>query len=82
MLVLRLMPTRARQLTLIQRRGVELQQLVQGFGPSLMKGGSQGALDGFQICASAGASLGEDAAQQLIYFPRNLLMDCSSRFFS
>jgi hypothetical protein len=47
-----------------------------------MEGGSQGALDGFQICASAVAPLGEDAAQQLIYVPRNFLMDCSSRFFS
>jgi hypothetical protein len=46
-----------------------------------MEGGSQGALDGFRICASVVASLGEDAAQQLIYFPRNFLMDCSSRFF-
>jgi hypothetical protein len=59
-----------------------LQQFVQGFGSSLMEGGSQGALDGFQIGASTGAPLGEDAAQQLIYFPRNFLMDCSSRFFS
>jgi hypothetical protein len=46
-----------------------------------MKKGSQGALDGFRICASAVAPLSEDAAQQLIYFPRNLLMDCNSRFF-
>ena len=36
----------------------------------------------FQIGASAVSTLGENASQQLIYFPRNFLMDCSSRFFS
>jgi hypothetical protein len=82
LLVLCLMTTTAGQITLIRCRGVELQQFVQGYGSSLMKGGPQGALDGFQIGSSAVAPLGEDAAQQLIYFPRNFLMDCSSRFFS
>jgi hypothetical protein len=67
---------------LIRCRGTELQQFVQGFGSSLMQRGPQAALDGFQVCSSAVASLGEKAAQELIYFPRNLLMDCSSRFFS
>jgi hypothetical protein len=47
-----------------------------------MEGDPQGALDALQIRASAVLSLGEDAAQQLIYFPRDFLMDCSSRFFS
>jgi hypothetical protein len=63
-------------------RGVELKQFVQGFGSDLMEGGPQGALDGLQIRASAVLSLSEDAAQQLIYLPRDFLMDCSSRFFS
>lgn len=47
-----------------------------------MEGDAQGALDGLQIGASAVSSLGENAAQQLLYFPRNFQMDCSSRFFS
>jgi hypothetical protein len=42
----------------------------------------QGALNGFQICVSADPSLGEDAAQQLVYFPSDFLMDRSSSFFS
>jgi hypothetical protein len=67
---------------LLWYRGVKLQQFVQGFGSGLMEGGPQGALDGLQIRASAVLSLGEDAAQQLIYLPRDFLMDCSSRFFS
>jgi hypothetical protein len=76
------MTTSARQLTLIRRWRLELQQMAEGAGASLMENGSQGALHGFQIGASAVSSLDEDAAQQLGYFPRNLLMDCSSRFFS
>jgi hypothetical protein len=80
--VLRLMTTRAGQLTPIRRRCLELQQFAQSAGPGLMQGRAQQALQGFQIRAAAGATLGENAAQQMIYFPRNFLMDCSSRFFS
>jgi hypothetical protein len=81
-LVLRPMTTGTRQLTLIRCRHFELQQFAEGNGRGLVERNSQGALDGFQIGAAAVSPLGEDAAQQLIYFPRNFLMDCSSRFFS
>jgi hypothetical protein len=72
----------AGQSTLIRSRGLELQQFTHGPGASLMQGGTQSALNGLQVGASAVSSLGENAAQQLIHFPRDLLMDCSSRFFS
>ena len=81
-LIPRLMSASAGQLTLIRRRRLELQQFAESAGPGLMKSSPQGALDGLQIGTSAAATLGENAAQQLIYFPRNFLMDCSSRFFS
>ncbi len=76
------MTTSARQLTPIRYRRLKLQQFAQRGGPGLMESGPQGALDGFQIGAAAVATLGENAIQQLIYFPRNFLMDCNSRFFS
>jgi hypothetical protein len=76
------MTTSTRQLTLVRRRHFELQQFTQGTGSGLMKRDPQSALDGLQIGASSVSSLGENAARQLIYFPRNFLMDCSSRFFS
>jgi hypothetical protein len=79
---LRPVTTSTRQLTLIQRRHFELQQFTQGTGSGLMKADPEGTFDGFQIGASAVSTLGENASQQLIYFPRNFLMDCSSRFFS
>jgi hypothetical protein len=80
-LVLCLLTTRARQLTLVGRWRPELQQFAQSAGSGLMEGGSQGALDGLQIGASAVMALGENASQQLIHLPRNFLMDCSSAFF-
>jgi hypothetical protein len=80
--VLRLMTARTRQIALIPRRRFELQQFTQGVGSGLVEGGPQGALDGLQIGASPVSSLSENAGQQLIHFPRNFLMDCSSRFFS
>ena len=76
------MTTGTRQLTLIRRWRFELQQFTQSAGAGLMEGDAQGALGGLQIGASAVSSLGENAAQQLIYLPRNFQMDCSSRFFS
>jgi hypothetical protein len=76
------MTTRTGQLTPIRRWHCELQQFTQGAGPGLMERNSQRALDGFQIGAAAVSPLGEDAAQQLIHFPRNFLMDCNSSFFS
>jgi len=76
------MTTSAGQLTLIRGWGLELQQFAEGAGSGLMEDGPQGALDGLQIGAPAFSSLGENAVQQLIYLPRNFLMECSSRFFS
>jgi hypothetical protein len=80
-LILRPMTTGTRQLKLIRHRRFELQQFRQGAGSGLMEREPQGALDGLQIGAAAVSSLAENADQQLIYFPRDLLMDCSSRFF-
>jgi hypothetical protein len=76
------MTTSAGQLTLIRGWGLELQQFAQGDGSGLMEDGPQGALDGLQIGAAAASSLGENTLQQLIYLPRNFLMECNSRFFS
>jgi hypothetical protein len=39
---------------------------------------AQRTLDGLRIGAAAVSPLGEKAAQQMIQFPRNFLMDCSS----
>jgi hypothetical protein len=76
------MTTSTRQLTLIPQRRFELQQFRQGAGSGLMEREPQGALDSFQIGAAAVSALAENADQQMIYFPRDLLMDCSRRFFS
>jgi hypothetical protein len=76
------MTTGTRQLTLIRHRRFELQQFSQGAGSGLMEGEPQGDLDGLQIGTAAVSALAEYADQQLVYFPRDLLMDCSSRFFS
>ena len=69
------MPARAGQLTLIRYRSRKLQQCTQGAGSDLMEGDSQRTLDRLQIGAAVVSALGEDAAQQLVYFPRNFLMD-------
>jgi hypothetical protein len=58
------------------------QQFTQGGCCGLMQGGPQGGFHGLQIRSAAFVTLGEDATQQLVYFARDLLMDCSSRFFS
>src|SRR5438552_5919256 len=81
-LVLGVVATSARQLTLIRRWGFELQQLVQGGGARLVESRSQGRLYRFQIGPAVLAALGKDTAEQLVYLPRHLLMDRSSRFFS
>jgi len=74
--------TSAGQLALIRSGGLKLQQFAQGAGSGQMESSSQSALDGLQIGVSTVSSLGEYAVQQLSYFPRNFLMECSSRFFS
>lgn len=76
------MSARAGQLTLIRCRSRKLQQCTQGAGSDLMEGDPQRILDRLQIGAAGISALGEDAAQQVVYFPRNFFMDCSSRFFS
>src|SRR5580704_341456 len=70
------------QPALLQRRGLEIEQLAEAGCPGLMKSHPQCVLYGLQIQLAALAALGKDAAQQLVYFPCDLLMDCSSRFFS
>jgi hypothetical protein len=75
------MSTRTGQQTLIRSRDLELQQFAQGGGASLVESCSQCIFHGFQIGSAVVVPFGEYAAQQLVYFPRNLLMDCSSRFF-
>ena len=43
---------------------------------------THGHLDGFQIQMARLAAATEDHAQQLIYFPRDFLLDDLRRFFS
>lgn len=74
--------TNTRQLALRGRRGFELQQCGQGCGTGLVEGRPQSGLYGFQIGPTTFLALRKDTAEELVYFPRNLLMDCSSRFFS
>jgi hypothetical protein len=47
-----------------------------------MHGRAHQHLDGFQIQAAGFAHPGEDGAQQLLYFPRDFLLDRFGRFFS
>jgi hypothetical protein len=60
---LRLLTTRAGQLTPIRRRCLELQQFAQGGASDLMESRPQHALNGFQISTAAIVPLGENAAQ-------------------
>ena len=48
----------------------------------LVESGSQGRLDRFQIRPAVLPALPKHPTEQLVYFPRYLLMDRSSRFFS
>ena len=60
----------------------KLQHFGQGRCSGLMQPCSEGVLHRFQIDLAAPAAFGKDPAQDLIDFPRDFLMDCSSRFFS
>jgi hypothetical protein len=60
---LRLLTAGAEHLTPIRRWDLELQQLTQCARSGLMQAGTQSALDGLQIGASAISPLGENAAQ-------------------
>ena len=81
-LVLRMVPAGARQLALLQSRDLPLEQLAQAGCAGPMQGCPKSVLHRFQIHLALLAALGKDAAQQLVYFPCDFLMDCSSRFFS
>src|ERR1700690_460503 len=74
--------TRTRQLAPLRGRRFILQQLAQGGCADLVQGGSQDAFYRLQIGATTLPALGKNPAQQLVYFARHFLMDCSSRFFS
>src|ERR1700679_2344074 len=73
---------RAGQQRLIRSRDFELQPLAQGGCIGLVKRCPQCVLSRPQVGLPVVLSLGEGAAQQLFYFPRNLPIDCNSRFFS
>ena len=77
-----ILSARAGQLRLIRSRDCGLQQLAQGGSTGLVERCPPCVLYGLQVGLPVVMSLGEDAAQQLVYLPRNLLMDCNSRFFS
>jgi hypothetical protein len=76
------MATRTRQATLIRCWGFELQQFAQGSSTGLVESSPQGRLYRFQIGPAVLTALRKDTAEELVYFPRYLLMDRSSRFFS
>ena len=80
--ILRVVATGTWQLLLIRSRGFILQQFAQSAGSRLMKGCPQRDLDCLQIRPSVLTALRKDTAQQLVYFPRHLLMNRSNRFFS
>jgi hypothetical protein len=56
--------------------------LAQTSGTGLLQGGAQGHLHRFQVYGTCLAPCSEYHSQQCIYFPRDFLMDRSSRFFS
>ena len=70
------------QLVLVGGRRLVAKQFGQGGGPGLVKRCSQVGFYRFQIGLVAEAPLRKNAAQKLVDFPGNFLMDCSSRFFS
>ena len=74
--------TGARQLALLPNGSLVVEQLTHTGCASLMKSAPKSVFHGFHIHLAAAAALLKDTAQQLVYFSRNFLMDCSSRFFS
>ena len=64
------------------RRGLLSQQLTQTSGTGLLQGGAQSHLHRFQVHCARLVTCGEYHSQQRVYFPRDFLMDRSSRFFS
>lgn len=64
------------------RGGLLAEKLAQTSGTGLLQGSAQGHLHRFQVQFASLASCGEYHPQQCIYFPRDFLIDRSSRFFS
>jgi hypothetical protein len=69
-------------MALLWGRNSVFQQSTQSDCSGLLQGNPQGGFDRLQIRSAVFVTLGEDATQQLVYLARDLLMDCSSRFFS
>ena len=76
------MAARARDRALVGGRLGELQQLSERRRAGLMEDGAEAHLHRLQIHAPRLLPLGEDAAQQRGYFPRDLRLDRCGRFFS
>lgn len=76
------MAARAADRALVGGRLRELQQLSERRRPCLMQDGAEARLHRLQIHAAGLLPLGEDAAQQRGYFPRDLRVDRFRRFFS
>ena len=75
------MATGARQGPEVGGGSRKLQQLAQGRGAGPMHGRAHGGLDRLQIRAAVFTALSKDTTEELVYFSRDLLMDCRSRFF-
>jgi hypothetical protein len=60
----------------------KLQELAERGRTGAMHGRAHGHLDGFQIQMAGLLVAGEDYPQELLYFARDFLLDCVSRFFS
>src|SRR5215472_3449335 len=67
---------------LLLARGGKVQQLAQRCRTRPVEGRANRHLYRLQIHAALFAPLSKDATQELVYFPRHLLMNRSSRFFS
>jgi hypothetical protein len=82
LVVVREVAASTRNRPLVGCRGWELQKFGEGGSPRPMQGRAHRHFHGLQIDAAVFAPLSKEATQELVYFPRHLLMDRSSRFFS
>src|ERR1017187_1978468 len=76
-----LLATDTPQPSVVHRGRAVMQQLAEGGGTGAVQGRTDGHLNGFQIDATAVAPLDKDSVQEGAYLTRDLLMDCSTRFF-
>ena len=67
---------------MVRIRRIVSQQLGQRASPGLMHGGSQSALDGFQVESAVVAALLKNHAQESVYFAGDFVLDRFGRFFS